>query len=590
MGKPGKTPGMDLADEGLVRQLSQRLLEISDNAVFYTDAQLRLRHANPSFYRILGAGKEELEGFPLLSILFEAEDDPTPMIETTLRGTGAWEGEIRTRKARGEARAGHLKLAAVDSGEGKPLAYVGILRDLSELHSARAIIEYSANHDALTGLPNRDWFLSSLQGLARRVRAESGKLAVCVVDLDDFKRVNNDLSREVGDDLLRAVGGRLAEALRSEDLIARTGGDEFSLAFPLRSEAEIHALASRILAIFDRPFDVAQRLIYVNATMGISLCPGHGTEATLLSSCADLALQGAKTGGKNSYSIYREDIGARLHGKAALASELRSAVEDSGAGGGGRFYVHYQPIIEISSGTVKGAEALARWQHPVRGAISPAEFIPLAEESNLILDLGAFVLDSVCSQAKAWAAAFSVIPRVSVNVSVRQLRDPDFLALVEREVRGLPRGLVTLEITESQLFEDLDDGAATLMRLKEAGVLLSVDDFGTGYASFSYLRKLPIDTVKIDQSFVTDLVRDRHDRRIVEAVTTVAKELGAQTVAEGVETMAQMDLLREIGCDFAQGFLFSPPIGAEAIPALVEGSFDEKGFLSKGASRNPARG
>jgi diguanylate cyclase (GGDEF)-like protein/PAS domain S-box-containing protein len=586
MGKPEKRPGAGQAeDERLLHELSDRLLEISDNAVFFTDAELRLRRANPSFYRMFGSEQGEVEGTPLLSILFEDEEDPSPTIETILRGRGHWEGEVRTRSLRGEARNGHLKLAVVQSDEGRPRAYVGILRDITDLHSARAIIEYSANHDALTGLPNRDWFLATLEGLAGRIRSEGGKLAVCIVDLDDFKRVNNDLSRETGDLLLRSIGSRLAGTLRAGDIIARTGGDEFSLAFPLRSESEIHALASRILSIFERPFDADSRLIYVNATMGVSLCPEHGKEAERLSSCADLALQGAKGGGKKSYAIYREDLGAKLHGKASLASELRAAMEGEGAGG--RFYVHYQPIVSIASGEVGCAEALARWHHPVRGPISPAQFIPLAEETNLIVDLGAFVLSSVCNQARAWASALDRPPCLCINVSVRQLQDPAFIDLVRREIAGLPGGLVTLEITESQLFEDLDDGAATLSRLKDAGVLLSVDDFGTGYASFSYLRKLPIDIVKIDQSFVADLARDRHDRRIVEAVTMVARELGARTVAEGVETKAQFDLLREIGCDYAQGFLFSPPISPEGIPGLVGGTFDGADFLAHGAAPQP---
>jgi EAL domain-containing protein (putative c-di-GMP-specific phosphodiesterase class I) len=226
--------------------------------------------------------------------------------------------------------------------------------------------------------------------------------------------------------------------------------------------------------------------------------------------------------------------------------------------------------VHIATGDLAGTEALARWDHPEKGRIAPARFIPLAEESDLIVELGSFVLQTACSQARAWLEKTEAAPRISVNVSARQLQEPGFVDEVARAVEGLPRDRITLEITESQLFEDLDGAAATLLSLKRLGVLLSVDDFGTGYASLSYLKRLPVDTVKIDQSFVADLERSRHDRRIVEAVTTLSSALGAKTIAEGVETKAQLDLLRDLGCDYAQGYLFSRPVSPELILGLQQ--------------------
>jgi diguanylate cyclase (GGDEF)-like protein len=565
--------------------MSRRLLDIAEEAVFHADADLRVRRANDAFVRLFGAGApgpRNLEGEELLRLLCGRDEGRAGEIVGCLSRHGTWEGEIAHRVQGGEPHPASLRIASVPDDGGKVYGYVGIVRDLSELRSARAILEYSARHDALTGLPNREYFHDALQDLAARADREGCQVAVCVLDLDDFKRVNNDLSRELGDGLLKAVGGRLSEALRSGDLLARTGGDEFSLAFPIKSPAEVRVLAARILGLFDAPFETASRLICIGATMGVALCPDHGKEASRLSACADMALQTRKAGAKSNYTVYREDLGARLHGKASLASELRLAIDAGAATTGGdakALFLEYQPLVEMKSGLVASVEALARWKHPERGSIPPSQFIPLAEESGLIVDLGDYVLKTACAQARRWLARSVRSPRVGVNVSARQLQDPGFVDAVRLAVTGLPPGHITLEITESQLFEDLDWAASVLVQLKAAGVLLSVDDFGTGYASLSYLRKLPLDAVKIDQSFVADLVRDRHDRRIVEAVVTLARELGARTVAEGVETKAQLEMLREIGCDYAQGFLFSPALAPESLIDLVDGAGCRSGFF-----------
>lgn len=565
--------------------LAKKLLELSSEAIFHIDAQYRILQGNAAFCRLFETDLDELRGRDVRELFTDgAAVFPDKAVET-LQSTGRWEGEIKRSGAWGEPRIEHLVMATIPS-DGQDLdSLVGIIRDLSELHSTRAILEYSTTHDALTGLPNRDFFNAALGELARRSLQNCGIAAVCLLDIDDFKAINNDLSREAGDGVLRTIAERLSTALRAGDLLARTGGDEFSLALPLKSVEELKPLATRILRVFDEPFMAGGRPLYLSATMGISLCPEHGSEASDLSACADLALQGMKLGSKRSYLVYQSDLGERLQGKASLSSELHSALEappDLAAPETGRITVQYQPLVEISSGLVVGTEALARWEHPGRGSIPPARFIPLAEESNLIGELGASVLRQACAQARAWLASLPRAPRVCVNVSARQLREPSFVEEVRSSVAGLPRGLVTLEITETQLLEDLDDAAQVLSGLKETGVNLSVDDFGTGYASLSYLRRLPVDTVKIDQSFVKDLVRNRQDRRIVEVVTSLAREIGARTVAEGVESRAQLEILRDVGCDCAQGFLFSPAVHADAIADLVDGGYDCSGSFIGG--------
>jgi diguanylate cyclase (GGDEF)-like protein/PAS domain S-box-containing protein len=576
------------SENDLIIALGRRLLDILDEAIFYTDAELRFRGANAFFHRLTGISPESLGGRDLRLLYGDKEGGRLlAAMRLELPKSRQWEGEVRRRGLDGAMRTERLLVAAVDVKEGGPAAFIGIIKDISELRSAKALLEYSASHDALTGLTNRESFNAALDERAARCAAEGGAIAVCTLDLDDFKRVNNDLSREAGDELLKAVGRRLQEALRSEDLLARTGGDEFSLAISLKSDMEPRGLASRLLALFDSPFETKGRLIYINATIGMALCPQHGSDAARLVSCADLALQTRKIGSKNSFALYRDDLGAELQGKASLATELRSAIAqqngDSLAVSGGRFFVNYQPVIDISSGRMTSVEALSRWSHPLRGAVPPSSFIPVAEESGLIVELGGLVLRSACDRARAWLKGTRTPPRICVNVSARQLQDPGFLEEVGRASRGLPRGFLVLEITESQLVDDLRGTAKILCALKENGVSLSVDDFGTGYASLSYLKMLPVDTVKIDQSFVADLLRDRHDRRIVEAVATLARGIGAKTIAEGVETQAQLELLKEMGCDYAQGFLFSKALPPEELERLMDGRYDEAGRFEQGS-------
>ena len=289
--------------------LSSRLLELIDEAIFYTDKELRFQKANPAFYRLMGAEHGSLEGRELHDLLCEDPEVFASAAVVGLAREGHWQGDILRKTGKGEVKAESLLIASVPDRSGEIEAYIGIIRDLSELQSAKAVLEYSSSHDALTGLPNREYFHVAVQDLMERCVADGGTLAVCLLDLDDFKEINNDLSREAGDDILRAVGRRLSEALRTGDLLARSGGDEFALAFPLKSEAELRPLAARILGLFDAPFETAGRLIYMNATMGVSLCPDHGTEAKKLSACADLALQSKKANAKSSYAVYHEDLG-----------------------------------------------------------------------------------------------------------------------------------------------------------------------------------------------------------------------------------------------------------------------------------------
>ncbi|MBL8965430.1 MAG: EAL domain-containing protein [Spirochaetaceae bacterium] len=585
------------AHDQFLLAIAKRHLEMTEDAIFYTDPELRIKRANPAFHRLTRLGPEEVVNAGLDSVFRGAEGQKLlRLLVPRLRAAGCWQGETARACEDGSARQESLAFSAVAGASGETIAYIGVIRDLSSLRSAEKRLEYSSRHDALTGLPNREAFLAGLGERAARAAAEGGSIAACALDHADFQRVNNDLSREAGDGLLVAVARRLSEAIRSVDLLARTGGDEFSLAMELKAGTELRDLAARVLGLFDAPFEVAGRLIYVSATMGVAVAPEHGVDPTALVARADLALQSRKAGAKSSFSLYRPEMDERLQGKASLASELRSALAScveakAGAGGAGgaaagkrcgRFYVNYQPIVDIASGRLACVEALSRWEHPKFGQIPPGRFIPLAEESGLIVELGRLVLRAASAQAGAWlGGSGDRAPIVGVNVSARQLLEPGYVQEVRDAIAkaALPRDFFVLEITESQIFEDLDAAARILGELKDAGAQICVDDFGTGYSSLSYLKRLPIDTVKIDRSFVCDIDRDRHDRRIVETVAALTRELGAKTVAEGVETTSQLEILRSIGCDYAQGFLFGRAQEAGELEGAIARGYARTGGL-----------
>lgn len=573
-------------DQKFTKALGSRLLEMADEAVFYTDASLRFRGANRAFYHRTGIYSDQLLGADIGILGIDSSGrNLSETLNAELRGQSYWSGEIRRRAADGTIKTERLRLSPVDAGDGI-LGYAGILTDVSDLRSVEAKLEYSTSHDSLTDLSNREYFNTALDERAKHCALEGGTIAVCVLDLDDFKRINNDLSRETGDQILKAVAKRLQETLRGGDLLARTGGDEFSLAISL-SSGEPRAIAERLLQAFDAPFVAGGRPVYCNATIGMALCPEHGYTSARLTSCADLALQSRKIGSKAAYAIYRDDLALELQGKSSLVTDLRSVLDAGRSPAGtcpnlGTFAVYYQPLVSMSTGRLVGVEALSRWTHPEKGLIPPNRFIPLAEESGLIVELGTLVLHQACDTARAWLKRRGNLPfMMSVNVSARQLEDPSFITEAAAAAEGLPPGTLVLEITESQLVADMAATVKLLNILKEKGFTLSVDDFGTGYASLAYLKMLPVDIVKIDQSFISDLFHDRQDRRIVEAVTALSKSLGAQTIAEGVETPAQFELLKEMGCDYVQGFLMSKALPAAALPPLMQGRYDASGRFAE---------
>jgi diguanylate cyclase (GGDEF)-like protein len=439
--------------------------------------------------------------------------------------------------------------------------WVATYEDVTERRRAEARISFMARHDALTNLPNRVMFRERLDTALTQFGRGLG-FAVLFVDLDHFKAINDTLGHPIGDRVLRGVAERLQACVRETDTVARLGGDEFAVVQAGVSRPDDAAeLAGRVILTLSEPLQLDEHSVLIGASIGIAVAGSDGTSADTLLKNADLALYRAKTDGRGTYRCFEPEMDARLRARRALELDLRHAVAND------EFELFFQPLVDLRTNRLSGFEALIRWWHPVRGMVSPAEFIPVAEESGLIVQIGEWVIRRACMDAMTWPGRL----KVAVNVSPLQFKSPRLLTSVMEALHAsaLPAGRLELEITESVLLADNEASLATLRRLHELGTLISMDDFGTGYSSLSYLRSFPFDKIKIDQSFVFDLETNQDSRAIVRAIISLGNSMGIRVLAEGVETPEQLELLRGEGCGEVQGYIFSPPRPLGDIPALI---------------------
>ena len=453
-------------------------------------------------------------------------------------------GDVRTLDARGRVE--------VDAA-GRPLKLLGTAQDVTERREAERELEHQALHDPLTQLPNRTLFLDRLEHALLRSKRSATSLAVYVCNVDDFKNVIDSRGHEAGDELLVALPPRLREALRAGDTIARFDGDEFAiLCEDLGSQTEAIQIAERIPKAFETPFELDGRPHHLSVSAGVVFVRAGAGSATELLRDADAAMHRAKSAGKARWELFDAQVRASLVTRLQTESDLRRALEK------GELRMHYQPLLSLSSDAFVGAEALVRWQHPQRGLLGPGEFVPVAEETGLIAPLGAWVLGEAVRQAAAWGGS----RRVSINLSPRQLTDSDVPALLRRALAetGIDPARIELEITETVLLEQSEEAVAALRRLKRMGVRIVLDDFGTGWSSLSYLKRFPLDGLKIDREFVSGLGVEPEDTAIVSAVLSMARALGLAVIAEGVETEEQLEWLRRLECPYAQGYLLGRPM------------------------------
>jgi diguanylate cyclase (GGDEF)-like protein len=442
-------------------------------------------------------------------------------------------------------------------------------RDVSERRALEQKLERQAFHDTLTGLPNRFLFMDRLDHALARSTREAFKVAVLFLDLDDFKTVNDSLGHKAGDGALIAVGSRIASCVRPGDTVARLGGDEFTvLLTDLQDGAEALRVAERVVERLQTPLDVEDHEIFITPSIGVALSRSRTDRPDDLLREADIALYEAKKDGKGRFVVFHPNMHSQSLDRLQMDAELRQAIER------GEFKIYYQPVLELETGKVVKTEALVRWEHPRHGLVSPNEFVPLAEETGLIVPIGQWVIEQACVQALAWQAQHISQPPIGigVNLSARQIQHPSLVGDVARVLRetGLAPGCLEFEITESVAMEDVKATAATLRELKSLGVSLAIDDFGTGYSTLSYLKRYPVDTLKLDRSLIEEIGRDRGDTAIVRAVIAFAKTLNLQVIAEGIETSEQLVQLRALGCDLGQGYYFSRPLPGDAAEALFD--------------------
>ncbi len=447
------------------------------------------------------------------------------------------------------------------------LGTYGVARDITERKIAEDTINFQAYHDLLTNLPNRALLRDRLSLAISQAKREEEMLAVMFLDLDRFKNINDSLGHVVGDELLQQVSNRLKSCVREGDTLARFGGDEFTLLLPKIAKGKEDAIkiAEKINEVLKDPFDIEDNELYVSASIGIAIYPRDGTSMDSLIKHADIAMYHVKDTGKNNYKFYSNDMTTPYFQNLSLETGIRRALDND------EFHLMYQPQINIKTGEIVGVEALLRWEHPEHGSITPAEFIPFAEETGMIVEIGHWVLRNACAELKRWRDAGLPEIRMSINMSARQLGEKTIVKHVSGVLRdfGIPGHCLEIEITENTIMNDMDSVIHKLKELSKKGVYIAIDDFGTGYSSLSYLHKLPIQTLKIDRAFIKEVNMKHSQNSIINTIVAMAKGLNLNVIAEGVETQQQLEYLQEIDCSEAQGFLFGKPLAADVISQLL---------------------
>ncbi len=569
-----KTPDLPLHDVfGLTPQTAGRvlrtLLRICQEGIAVTGPDARIEMVNPAFTAITGYTADEVLGQPMNILKSDRHDEAFyNAMWRRLGETGHWEGEIWNRRKNGEAYPEWLTIASIHNDNGAVINYLGVFSDLTGLKRSQDIIHQHTYQDSLTSLPNRHLFLDRLSVALRQTLTEGTALAVICLDLDRFKLINDSLGHVAGDVILSEVGARLATLMRQADTLSRFSGDAFSMLLAdLRDPEDAAHVAGRVLTSLAAPFTVHDQEVYISASLGITIAPTDGTIPAQLLQNAEMAMYRAKEAGRNNFHFFTEDLGNRVLGRLRMENDLRKALAKS------EFVLHYQPKVNLTTGQVTGMEALVRWVSPSGRMVPPVEFIPLAEETGLILPLGEWILEEACRATRRLNASRLNPLKVAVNFSPRQLEQPGLTAKVLEILArtGLPSSQLEVEITESVFLSGFETAKTILTALSEQGISVALDDFGTGYSSLTYLKRLPISTLKIDKSFIDGLPDDRDDAAIVSSVISIAANLGLEIVAEGVESLVQLDFLRARNCCGGfQGYLFSKPLPELEFAALLE--------------------
>ncbi len=550
-------------------RLADAVVEASVEGIVVLDPQYRILRVNRAFTRLTGFRQADVRCDPIRALVADAGDrDTLDALPPTLERDGAWSGELWLRRQGAEPFPAKVSMAVLRDGLRRITHFALLFEDVTEARRAAEQLHHSAYYDIITGLPNRAMFMEHLAQHAKQAQRSGELLGMLFLDLNRFKQVNDNLGHSTGDVLLRRVGERIAGCVRGSDIVARIGGDEFAILLPAIGDGHGAAhIAEEIHAALATPVDVGATRVLSSASIGIALYPSDTDNLETLYRFADLAMYRAKDAPRGAHRFFDPAMNAHAMEHAGLERELDCAVEED------QFLLHFQPIVAMADGAIVGAEALLRWRHPRLGLLAPSSspFLRVAEETGQIGPIGSWVLRSACGAAAGWNRGGEQVPYVSINVSPRQLLDTDSFQAIVAEVKGggLPAARIAIGVTEHTAVRTDGIAAERLGTLRELGMHLAMDDFGTGYSSLSYLRGLPFDILKIDHSFINDFETFPDSAHLVEAIISMAHALGLKVVAEGVETQAQLDFLRERDCDFVQGHLLSPPLPQAGFEALI---------------------
>lgn len=533
-----------------------KAVESSGSAVVIADAQLKIQYANPKMSDMTGYTKKELLGSSILNIVSDEMQILVDDIELDLKSRHSWRGDTMLRNTRNEAIWVSLSISPIRDLDSSITSYVASAQDITFVKDSQRKMEQLAYFDTLTGLSNRAYFRMQLRKSMALASRGHYSFALFYFDLDEFKRINDTLGHDAGDQLLLEVANRLKHRLRTEDTIARLGGDEFAVLLSgIDTREKATDVAITIQETLSNPIKLINNEVIISASIGITLAPDDSSEEEQLLKHADLAMYEAKAKGRNTYHFYDPNLNAAAKERMIIENELRVALKDK------QFELHYQPQIDCRNSEIVGYEALIRWLHPKKGMISPVKFIPVAESTGIIVELGEWVLWEACRFAKRLEDQ-GVVNNVAINLSARQFKDTNLVLLLSKildKTKVSPKN-IHLELTESMLMGDIEAAIGQLHELKALGLALSIDDFGTGFSSLSYLKRFPVDILKIDRSFVKDIPQDTSDMAITAAIIAMAKKLKLDLVAEGVETKEQIKFLEDNNCYIVQGYYFSPPL------------------------------
>ena len=549
-------------------QLASIVFDSVIEGIIIIDTKRIIKSVNQAFSNITGYSAKESIGKDLNLLQSDKHDSQFYNdMWTELKKKGEWKGEVWSRRKNGETFPNMFSLYSVKDKQGKVIDYVAIFNEITELKLKEAKIEYQAFHDPLTGLPNRNLLYDRLKMAISRAKRTEKMIGILFLDLDNFKNINDAHGHVIGEYLLKDVAKRLLECMRAGDTVARLGGDEYTVLLPQISDPkEIVYVAQRIMNSFKEPFVIQGFEFFVTSSIGISIYPSDGENTIELLKSSDLALHHAKKEGRNNYQFYSKQMNVQIKKRLKLENELRQALKKD------QFMLYYQPIIHIDSGEIIGVEALIRWNHDELGIVTPLDFIPLAEETRLIIPIGEWVLKTACEQCNVWRDMGYSELNMSVNVSSLQFHQRDFFKnfKIILEKTKFDMDYLTVEITENSIMGKTKEIIDTMRSIKRIGVKISIDDFGTGYSSLNYLKRFPIHTLKIDRSFIMDIPKDPDSVVITKAIISLAKALKLEVVAESVERKDQLDFLKENNCDYIQGYYFCRPIPADKITEFIK--------------------